>query len=70
MIGAQSFERRAETGDILLYTGKGMVDGLQRVITRSRFDHVAVVLRGTGGCLEIFEALGNSVPPWRVTAAP
>jgi len=61
MITRDNFERRCETGDILLFTGKRMVDGIQRVFTGSRFDHVAIIMRNTQGNIELFEAIGNSV---------
>ena len=60
-MGLQTFERRAETGDILLFTGRNMIDNIQRIVTGSRFDHAAIVLRDSAGGIELFEAIGNTV---------
>ena len=51
----------ADTGDVLLFTGSTFVCKLQRVLTRSRFDHVAIILKYSDGRLVILEATGALV---------
>jgi len=60
------FRRRADTGDLLLFSGKRIACKIQRFITQSRFgifsvklmkiDHVAMLLRYENGKLYILEA--------------
>ncbi len=70
------FRRKADTGDILLFSGKRLVCGIQRFITQSRFgtpllahslDHVAMLLRYDNGKLYILESTngdGVAVCEW------
>lgn len=46
----------ATTCDLLLFRGKGLSAKLQRAVTRSEFDHVALMLRYASGKLAFLEA--------------
>lgn len=61
-ISMRSFEDSADTGDLLLFRGKTLSCSLQRSVTRSEYDHVALILRYSSGDLYLFEATGNMVP--------
>lgn len=51
----------ADTGDILLFKSSSFVTKVQRTITRSEYDHVAMLLRFSNGKLVIFESTGQTV---------
>ena len=58
--------KQANTGDLLLFSGKRMACTLQRLVTRSRFgnfenniDHVAMLLKYQDGRIFLFEATSN-----------
>jgi hypothetical protein len=55
------FIKKAETGDLLLFTSKTFTSTMQRVITGSEYDHVGVILRYTNARLMILEATSNEV---------
>ena len=57
IISNNEFKRVAETGDILLFQSKTIASQLQRVVTSSKFDHVALVVRLSQDRLVIFESL-------------
>ena len=56
----QEFLAMAETGDILLFQGKSKGSALQRLITWSKYDHVAVVLKWMDDKVLIFESTGEN----------
>ena len=51
----------ATTGDILLFRGRSFSSRLQRALTRSTYDHVAMILKYKNGRMFLFEATGQSV---------
>lgn len=55
-ISENQFRDMACTGDLVLFTGKTMVSKVQRSITRSEYDHVAMILRYNSGMLGLLEA--------------
>lgn len=57
-ISPETFENLADTGDVLLFRSRGIGSQLIRSAGRSRFDHVALVLRLPEG-LCLLEATGN-----------
>lgn len=56
----------AQTGDILLFTGKQMQDAIIRGVTGSKFDHVGMLIKyQKTGQVVIFESLsGKGVSRW------
>ena len=72
-IKEKDFIFRAETGDILLFSGQTFFCKVQRFVTRSRFgkiniDHVAFVLKCTNGEILLCEATGScgvGITEWR-----
>eukprot|EP00742_Colponemidia_sp_Colp-10_P003981 GILJ01004247.1.p1 GENE.GILJ01004247.1~~GILJ01004247.1.p1 ORF type:complete len:435 (+),score=58.07 GILJ01004247.1:722-2026(+) len=53
------FSQIADTGDILLFTSKDALAGIQRTFTWSNYDHVGLVIRHRGGRLAVLEATGE-----------
>ena len=51
----------AATGDLLLFKGKTTAAKLQRLFTRSQYDHVALLLRYSNGKLMLLEATSSEV---------
>lgn len=43
-ISEENFLKEADSGDILLFTGKTVMSGITRKITNSNYDHVAMIL--------------------------
>ena len=60
-ISEQQFRDVACTGDILLFRGKSAAAKLQRGFTRSKYDHVAMILRYSSGLLALLEATAMEV---------
>ena len=61
------FEKKAKTGDILIFRGFECPAKLQRCYTHSEYDHVALLIR-RNGVLNVYEATskeGCKVRPWR-----
>ena len=57
--------RQAETGDIVLFSGKDVGSTLIRSLTRSKFDHVGLLVK-LSDHLILFESLaGKGVCKWR-----
>ena len=59
----------ANTGDIILFKGFSKAASVQRFFTRSKYDHVAVILRAANDRLLLFEStseLGVSILDWKV----
>lgn len=56
----------AETGDIVLFTGKTLADKMLRGVTGSKYDHVGVLIKyPLSGQVVIFESLsGKGVCKW------
>eukprot|EP00929_Paragymnodinium_shiwhaense_P046704 TRINITY_DN23769_c0_g1_i1.p1 TRINITY_DN23769_c0_g1~~TRINITY_DN23769_c0_g1_i1.p1 ORF type:complete len:492 (+),score=92.53 TRINITY_DN23769_c0_g1_i1:132-1607(+) len=54
-----TFLQQAESGDLLLFRGKEARHARLRTITRSQYDHVALMLRTAENSLMIFEATGS-----------
>lgn len=66
-ISERDFAAVASTGDLLLFRGKGIGARLQRLVTRSYYDHVALLLRYSNGQLMLLEATagtGVALVPW------
>jgi hypothetical protein len=57
-----AFRSAAQPLDLLLFTGKTMLNKMQRLVTGSRYDHVALLLRDSKGRLQLLEATGREVP--------
>ena len=51
----------ADTGDLILFRGKAFEAKLQRAVTGSEFDHVAIVLKYSTSDIFIMEALGGKI---------
>ena len=51
--------RIADSGDILLFTCNDFMSGVQRSITGSEYDHIAMFLRFANGQLVYFESSAN-----------
>jgi hypothetical protein len=67
LITPQDFLSVAQTGDLLLFQSKSLGSNLQRIITRSNYDHVALLIKFPDGRLVIFEALrenGVTICDW------
>lgn len=66
-ITPREFFETAESGDLLLFQSKTIGANFQRIITRSNYDHVALVIKFANNRLVIFEALrenGVSICDW------
>lgn len=50
------FARVADTGDLLLFKTAEFASQLQRFVTQSNYNHIAVVLRSSTGALKFIEA--------------
>ncbi|CAD8075791.1 unnamed protein product [Paramecium primaurelia] len=59
LIHNQQFLEMAQTGDILLFQGKHISCKAQRMVTRSQYDHVAMILKYTNGYIYVLEATGT-----------
>ncbi|CAD8121449.1 unnamed protein product [Paramecium sonneborni] len=59
LIHNQQFLDMAQTGDILLFQGKHISCKAQRLVTRSQYDHVAMILKYTNGSIYVLEATGT-----------
>ncbi|CAD8157666.1 unnamed protein product [Paramecium octaurelia] len=59
LIHNQQFLDMAQTGDILLFQGKHISCKAQRMVTRSQYDHVAMILKYTNGSIYVLEATGT-----------
>lgn len=66
-IAERDFAAVASTGDLLLFRSKSMASRFQRLVTRSHYDHVALLLRYSNGQLMLLEATagtGVALVPW------
>jgi hypothetical protein len=66
-VSEAEFTRNANTGDIILFQGSTGLAKLQRVFTRSKYDHVALTVRNASDELCFFEAMqgeGVNVVRW------
>lgn len=54
---------RACTGDLVLFSGRGLVSGTVRLFTRSRWSHVGLVLRADDGEILMLEATNTDEAP-------
>ena len=57
-ISESDFKNMACTGDLLLFRGKDLVSKIQRIITKSEYDHVDFILKYSSGKIGLFEATG------------
>lgn len=57
-ISDQEFRSIACTGDLLLFRGKDVASKVQRIVTKSEYDHVAFILKYTSGKIGLLEATG------------
>ena len=55
------FRRLADTGDILLFKNRQFASQVQRLVTKSNYNHVAVVLRCSKGQIRFLEATSTFV---------
>lgn len=55
------FKAMASTGDILLFSGKNLAAKAQRLVTRSKYDHVALLLKYSSNQLAMLEATSLDV---------
>ena len=60
-IHVSDFRREADTGDLILFKGSSVATKVMRTVTRSEYDHVAMLLRYSNGKLVILEATGMTV---------
>jgi cell wall-associated NlpC family hydrolase len=60
-IGTKKFLNQADTGDLLLFSTSSIGSGVQRILTRSDYDHVAMILRYSDSRIMFFEATSNEV---------
>lgn len=51
----------ADTGDLILFRGKAFDARLQRAITGSEFDHVAIILKYSTSDIFLMEAIGGKI---------
>ena len=60
-IAEDNFIKNADTGDILLFKGNSVNSGLIRTFTKSKFDHVAMILKFDMDQGEVYmvESTGN-----------
>ena len=66
-ISEKQFRNEASTGDILLFQSKNLTAKLQRGLTGSKYDHVAMILRYSSekiGFLEATGATGVAIVLW------
>ncbi|OMJ90100.1 hypothetical protein SteCoe_7587 [Stentor coeruleus] len=59
-ISQDDFQTMACTGDLLLFQGKDTVSKMQRLVTNSKYDHVAIILKYSSGRVALFEATGEN----------
>lgn len=57
-ISENEFKKMTCTGDLLLFRGRDMVSKFQRFVTKSEYDHVAMILKYSSGKIALFEATG------------
>ena len=50
----------ADSGDLLLFQARGWFTGLQRTVTGSQFDHVAIILRYADSRVVYFESTATT----------
>jgi hypothetical protein len=55
-------------GDIILFRCAHVYAGLQRVVTRAEWDHVALVVSGAFGGLDLLESTGEGVTRYPLRA--
>lgn len=60
-ISEKQFFQKADTMDIILFQSKNFLGKLQRSLTRSQYDHVAIILRSGDSELRFLEAEMNGV---------
>ena len=58
-ISEARFRTTAAPGDILLFRGKTLGNKLQRLFTRGKYDHVAVLFRDKKGRLAMLESMNG-----------
>lgn len=52
----EDFQRVADTGDIILFKTAEFASQLQRIFTKSNYNHIAIVIRSSTGALKFIEA--------------
>ena len=60
-ISNAQFKAIASTGDVLLFSGKNLAAKAQRFVTRSKYDHVALILKYNSNQLALLEATSLDV---------
>eukprot|EP00347_Sterkiella_histriomuscorum_P001620 403371331 len=66
-LNVQKFMQTVDTGDILLFQSKAMASKVQRMLTRSDYDHIALLIKYDNSKIVIFESLrdqGVQVCQW------
>lgn len=56
-----SFEKKADTLDLLLFQCKAFTAKMQRCVTKCDYDHIGIILRYTDNEIVLFEATGNVI---------
>ncbi|CAD8050282.1 unnamed protein product [Paramecium primaurelia] len=56
LITNDQFRQMSQTGDILLFQTKSCSSKIQRLVTRSNYDHVAMILKYQSGSIYVLEA--------------
>jgi hypothetical protein len=67
-ISEMQFLSQADTGDLLLFRSQGTPSKLQRALTQSKFDHVALIIRYGSGELALLESTsldGVNIVKWQ-----
>ncbi|OMJ70745.1 hypothetical protein SteCoe_31194 [Stentor coeruleus] len=59
-ISNEKFSQEADIGDVLLFKSKNLSAKLQRGVTLSKYDHVAMLLRWKDGVVGMLEATGQT----------
>ncbi|CAD8052524.1 unnamed protein product [Paramecium sonneborni] len=60
LITNDQFRQMSQTGDILLFQTKSCSSKIQRLLTRSNYDHVAMILKYQSGAIYVLEATNQN----------
>ncbi|CAD8048153.1 unnamed protein product [Paramecium sonneborni] len=60
LITNDQFRQMSQTGDILLFQTKSCSSKIQRILTRSNYDHVAMILKYQSGYIYVLEATNQN----------
>jgi hypothetical protein len=65
----EDFAKIADTGDVILFKAPELGCKLQRIVTNSNYNHIAMILRSSTGALKFIEATmqyGVDIIDWEV----